>query len=468
MNKEMLLRVAGWVIVPIIMLLCPPPEGLSLAAWKLSAFYIAAIMGLICRPLPEPAVLLISLGGYAVFCSGMTIATSGYSLSGPWLVFTAFMIGKSFVDTGLGQRIAYVLVGKFGQTSLRLGYVAALTDLIISPGTPSNTARTGGIVLPIFRSMAVTLGSEPGSTARRIGGYFGLLLHYISLSTAAMFLTSNATNLMTLSFAQNAFGIEVNWGTFALALGVPGFFILLLGPWLVYKMYPPEITVVDNKKIADEGLAKLGPMSIREKLLVVFFVLALVLWSTTAWTKINSAAVALGTVGLLLFFRVMSWETLVGEKNAWSTFMWYGGILGLADGLAKLGYFKWLAQVLGKVIDFHGMHPVAVMLLLVAITFPIRYLFASLGTFVSTMVPVIYALAKVGGVDGMLAFVMLCPTTLYWCILTHYGNAVSPVLFGAGWVDQKTWWLKGGILGIIMVVLLYAIGLPWWKMLGYW
>ena len=468
MDKNVIFRLIGWVTVPAILLLCPVPEGLTPKAWILSAFYIAAIMGLIFRPLPEPAVLLVVLGVYSVFCAGTSIALSGYSASGVWLVVAAFLVGKAFIDTGLGQRIAYVLIGKLGKTSLALGYVAAITDLIIAPATPSNTARTGGIVFPIFRSLAYTLGSEPGDTSRRIGAYIALLLHYVSLTTGAMFLTSNATNILTLTFAKNTFGIDVDWGTFALAIGVPGFFILLMGPWLVYKIYPPTIKDIDNKALAKEGLERLGPMSIREKLLIVLFIVALILWSTSAWTNIASAAVAVAFAGALLFFRVVTWDVLVSEKGAWSTFIWYGGILSLAGGLAQAGYFKWLADVLGKVISFHGMHPVAVMLLITALTLPTRYLFASLGSFVSTMVPVIMVLAQVGGVPGMLAFVMFCPTTLYWCLFTHYGNACSPVMFGPGYVDQKTWWIKGLILGVIAVLVLYAIGLPWWKMLGYW
>ncbi|SQB20890.1 Sodium:sulfate symporter [Citrobacter koseri] len=62
---------------------------------------------------------------------------------------------------GLGKRIAYILIGKIGNTTLGLGYVTVFLDLVLSPATPSNTARAGGIVLPIINSVAVALGSEP-------------------------------------------------------------------------------------------------------------------------------------------------------------------------------------------------------------------------------------------------------------------------------------------------------------------
>ena len=47
-----------------------------------------------------------------------------------------------------------------------LGYVTALLDLILSPATPSNTARAAGIVYPINLSIAESIGSYPGDTAK--------------------------------------------------------------------------------------------------------------------------------------------------------------------------------------------------------------------------------------------------------------------------------------------------------------
>ncbi|XNM44086.1 anion permease [Escherichia coli] len=52
----------------------------------------------------------------------------------------------------------------------------------------------------------------------------------------------------------------------------------LVTPLVIYTMYPPEIKKVDNKTIAKAGLAELGPMKIREKMLLGVFVLALLGW----------------------------------------------------------------------------------------------------------------------------------------------------------------------------------------------
>ena len=137
--------------------------------------YLAAIFGLVFRPFDEAVILLAAIGISGLAFGNIFGLLSGYASSSAWLVFSAFGIGTAFTFTGLGRRVAYVLIGKFGRTTLRLGYVAAVTDLAISPATPSTTARTGGIGYPIFQSIAVALDSKPGPTARRVGAMVALM-----------------------------------------------------------------------------------------------------------------------------------------------------------------------------------------------------------------------------------------------------------------------------------------------------
>lgn len=457
-----------WIAVPVCILLSPCPEGLNPKAWTLLAFYLATIVGLTLRPLPEPAVSLVVLAVYSLCFGGTSISLSGFSSGTTWLVFAACLVGHAFVSTGLGSRVAFLLINRFGQTPLRLGYVAAVTDMLISPATPSNTARTGGIIFPIFRSVAITLDSEPGPSARRIGSYFALLLHAISLTTATMFLTATAPNTLFFTFAKNVVGVDVTWGFHALAAFPPCFVILMLLPPLIYRIYPPSITTIDNKTLAAEGLEKLGPFSYREKMLVLLFIAALLLWGTSNWTKINNTAVALFFVGGALFFNVVEWDGLLKEKSAWNTLIWYATILSLAGGLTSFGFFKWLGAVVQARVDFTGMSPVLVIVLLVASSLPLRYVFASLGAYVGTMMPVFLLLSQAGGVPPMLASIALCATMVFGCLQTHFGNGVSPIIYGAGYVDQKAWWGYGLLLCIICTSLMFLIGFPWWALIGVW
>ena len=50
-----------------------------------------------------------------------------------------------------------------------MSYSLVMTDVTLASGIPSITARSGGIVLPITRSIAELYDSHPGPTAGRLG-----------------------------------------------------------------------------------------------------------------------------------------------------------------------------------------------------------------------------------------------------------------------------------------------------------
>lgn len=454
--------------VPIVILLFPAPAGLTVAGWRLFAVYFAAIVGLILRPYNEAVVLLAAIGISGLALGNIGALLSGYANSVTWLVFSAFMISAAFISTGLGRRIAYILVSRFGRTTLGLGYVAVLTDLIISPATPSNTARTGGMVYPIFQSAAVALDSRPGPTSRRIGAYLTLVLYYTSFTTGYTFLTAMAPNALILSFAQNIFKIKVDWLLWAKAAIVPGLLTLLAIPWFVYKVFPPEIKQIDNKGLAAKGLAELGPMSVREKILALLFVLAVAGWGLGSFFKIDATAVAVAFVAGCLLTGVVSWESILSSKGAWSTLIWYGGIIGLAEALAKAKFFEWLAKLIANHANFTSLNSLVVIAILVFLSVVVRYVFASMAAYVATMVPVVFTIALVAHVPVMPLFFLVAFAAGYGGMLTHYGGALSPVLFGTGYVDQKTWWKIGAEMAVVSFLINFAVGLPYWKLIGIW
>jgi DASS family divalent anion:Na+ symporter len=420
------------------------------------------------RPVPEAVVLLVTIAISSIFFKNTSLVLAGFASTTAWLVFSAFMLGQAFVETGLGKRIAYLLIGKLGRTTLGLGYVAAFTDLIISPATPSNTARTGGLVYPIFRSIAVTLDSEPGPSARRIGSYLSLLLYQISITTASMFLTASATNLLVTTFANSILKVNITWMQWAQAIFPPAFIILLTLPYIVYKLYPPELKVINNKEIAQRGLAESGPITRREITLAVLFLLALLGWATGSITKIDATAVAVGFVAACLVTGVVSWENLLNAKGAWSTFIWYGGIISLADGLTKAGFFTWLTKVLSASVNFAGYNTYMVLLGLLILSLVVRYFFASLAPYCTTFLPVLFTLGLVANVPPLPLIFLLGASSEFGCLLTHYGNAVAPVLYAPGYVDQATWWKVGTMITLLCAVFYMTVGLSYWKLIGLW
>jgi len=151
---------------------CPIPVGLKPEAWRLFATFVATIAGFIMQPLPIGSIAFISIT-FTVLTGVLKSpeVLSGFSSSTIWLIVSAFLFSRAFTKTGLGRRIAYKLIKKFGDSTLKLGYIMTFSEFIIAPATPSNTARGGGIMFPIARSLSTAFHSEPGVSSQRMGAY---------------------------------------------------------------------------------------------------------------------------------------------------------------------------------------------------------------------------------------------------------------------------------------------------------
>lgn len=465
--KDKLWRVAVMAAIVAIAWFGGTPEGLKPQVWQLFGIYLATIVGLVLKPFPVPITVLLGVATSSILLSNTKDVLAGYSNTALWLIFAAFALSVAFGKTGLGHRIAYHLVRLFGSTTLRLGYVTAFLDLILSPATPSNTARAAGIVYPINLSIAEAVGSYPGETAKKAGAYLLQNGYFATKVTSFLFATAMAPNYLALDFITKLTGVSLNWAQWAAAMFVPGFIMLMLIPLIGYMYERPSVKDIDNKKIAADGLAELGPMKASEKGLIVIALLAITGWILPTFDiKIDATAVAIVAMIATFVCGIISWDDLLKTKAAWNTLIWFGGILGLSSALTKGKFFEWLAKYLEAHMNF-GLDPFMMLILISIISVVVRYFFASGTAYISAMLPVFLIVGINAGIDPtLLAFVMI-GTNAYGGSVTHYGAAPGPIIFSAGYNNVKDWWTVGLISAVVCLVLNYVIGIPWWKITGF-
>jgi L-tartrate/succinate antiporter len=206
------------ILVGLVLLLVPVPNGLSPKAWYYFTLFVAVVIALILEPIPAAAVGLIGVTAATVSllvtpkpADAIKWALSGFQDGTVWLIFVAFMFALGYEKTGLGRRIALNLVNLLGKKTLGLGYAVALADLVLAPFTPSNTARSGGTIFPVIKNIPPLYGSEPGSTSRKIGSYIMWTAFATTCLTSSMFLTGLAPNLLALSLVKQTAKIDITW-----------------------------------------------------------------------------------------------------------------------------------------------------------------------------------------------------------------------------------------------------------------
>ena len=480
MQSKKLLQYIFILALPILTFIIPAPAGLSAIGWHLIGIYVAAIIAIICKPLPTPVILLSAVVISAIVIANtpaevvngskialkQTVVLDGYKSSTTWLVFAAFTLSTAFVITGLGKRIAYKMIGAFGSTSLRLGYVGAFLDLLISPAMPSVTARGAGIMLPIMNSIAVSLGSEPdGKSANKIGSYLMANTYMVVKTTGYITFTAMATNALTLGLMEPILHLKLTWMEWFLAMSVPGLLALFLTPIFVYWLNKPELKKIDNKAIAKQGLEEMGPMSYAEKGLLVIFILAVLCWMFSGVLHLKSATVAIAIMPLLVICKVITWDDILNKKGAWNIFIWYGGLLGLASALKGAGFFTWLASVMEQLVGNNAGNATSITMIILLLSVAVRYFFASGGAYVASMIPVFAAVGMAAGASPVLLGLGLLATNSFGGMVTHYGSGPAAPIFGTGYNSIKSWWLTGGILALISLVIICTVGFGWWHML---
>jgi DASS family divalent anion:Na+ symporter len=454
------------LLVAVIIWFLPPPAGVAIKAWHLLAIFAATIVGLILQPLPMGAVVII--GTMATALTGILTpaeALNGFSNTTVWLIFAAFLFARGFIKTGLGRRIAYWFIRAFGHRTLGLGYSLVLSDLVIAPATPSNTARAGGVLFPVVRGLTTTFNSEPGPTAGRIGRFLMLSTYQGDVITSGMFMTAMAANPLIVELTMKTTNLQLSWGGWALAALVPGLLSLAVMPLVIYWLARPEITETpEATALAREQLAKMGTIRKGEWVVLGVFVLALALWGTATLTKLDATVVALLGVGIMLVTGVIGWDDVLGERSGWDALIWFGGLVGMATMIGRLGLIKWFSEyVAGYVKGWTWLPALGVLLLVYLYS---HYGFASLTAHVSAMFVPFLTVAIAAGAPPLLAALSLAFFSNLNACLTHYGTGPAPIYYGAGYTDLKTWWGIGFVASLVHIVIWLGVGPFYWKMLG--
>jgi len=473
------------LIIMAVMFYLPAPEAMPPQAWRYFAVFAAMIVGMILEPIPATAVSFIAVviciagGDYLLFTpkeladpafkagkEAMKWGLAGFSNSTVWLVFGAFIFALGYEVTGLGKRIALLLVKFMGRYTLTLGYAIVLADVLLAPFTPSNTARTGGIIFPVIKNLPPLFKSLPNdSSSRRIGGYLMWMMVLSTSISSSMFVTGAAPNVLGIEFINKIAHVQISWGQWFLAFLPVGIILLIVAPWLAYILYKPDITKSEEVSgWAGNALKEMGRLSKKEILLILLVIMSLILWVFGKSLGINATLVGLIAVSLMLALRIVPWKDVTHYSSAWNTLVNLSTLVVMANGLTKSGFIGWFAEMMRNHLE--GLSPTATIIALVLVFYFAHYLFASLTAHTATLLPVILAIAA--GVPGLpmnqLCLLLALSIGIMGC-LTPYATGPDVIIYGCGYMKSKDYWRLGFIFGVIFIAALLIIG---WPILALW
>lgn len=472
------------VIGAILWLLTPVrPGGLSVQAWEMFAIFVATIVGCITKPLPIGGTTLIGLivtvlVGLAPVQNEVNPKTgvvnagilSAFSNSASWLIAMAFIMAYGISKTGLGNRIAYWMIRRFGKRSIGIAYAITGLEIVLGALIPSNSARTGGVVWPVTESISKDYDSLPNDPSRKkIGAFLSFIAFHANVISTALFITGAAPNMVASQMAVQK-GYTMSWISWFTAAIVPALIATIVIPLIIYKIFPPEIKETpDAKNWSDEHLAEMGPVSKPEKIMSVVFLLAIILWVLSGIFKIpqlDSTFVAFLAVGLLLITGVLTMQDALKQTGAWNILIWLSILVFMAGKLISFGFIDWFSKTIQT--GLHGISWEIVLAVLVILMFYTHYFFASGTAHMTALYLPFLSVAVATGAPLALSAMLLAFTGAINASTTHYANGPASILATTGYIKQGEWWKFNFILGLVYLLIFGVIGTVWMKIIGMW
>ena len=407
--------------------------------------------------LAEPATTLVFFLLVVVFrVAKPEVVFSGFTSSAWWLVLGGSITAIAVQTTGLGRRLAGLLLGRAAGSYPRAVTTVALAAVGLAFLMPSTNGRIM-LLMPIVLAFAERLGLAPGRP-----GYMGLVLTVAAASymPPTTILPANVPNSILLGAAESLYGVKLAYGPYLLLhfpiLGALKTAALI---WLVCRLFP------EREALRPTSFEDLGPLSREERWLAWLLALSLLLFATDFIHGISPAWVSLGT-GLLCFLPPLGLVTPADFSARINVVMliYIAGILGLGAVVADSGLSAAVSERLLAWANLTPGHNVGNVATLSAIGAGLAALTTATGV-PAVLTPLAQEFASASGLP--LLTVLMLQVVPFSTVFLPFESPPIMVALHLGGVGVRPANKLCLALAAVTVLVLLPLDYLWWRLLGY-
>lgn len=486
------LRAAGVIAALVVWLLLGASEGLSPDARVVAAIGTLMAIWWMSEAIPLSATSLLPIVLIPMLTERtVNEATAPYASSIVFLFLGGFLIAIAMEKWNLHRRIALLTLRRVGVQPKRIVLGMMLATGFLSMWV-SNTATTL-MMLPIGLSIltlvversrsAQTGGDAAGQLAaggrisdvvedeniKRFGICLVLAIAWSATIGGLGTLLGSPPNAIVAGYVAEELGRKIGFLEWMM-IGLPLSLVFVLIAWflmtnVMFRFHLDEVP--GGKRMIDEQIAALGPVSQGERMVMIVFGSAAFLWVVpgllTSLTgldlgmfgDLNDTAVAIAA-GIALFIlpgrgrtaMVLNWKD-AEDGLPWGVLLLFGGGLSLAGAVAASGLDQWFGQ------QVTGLGVLPPILLIAAVTTLILFLteVTSNTATAATFIPILGGVAMGIGVDPMgllipAAFAATC------AFMLPVGTPPNAIVFGTGAVTIGQMARGGVVLNLVGIVLI--------------
>lgn len=231
-------------------------------------------------------------------------------------------------------------------------------------------------------------------------------------------------------------------------------------PWVIYKVYPPEIKETPEAPLAAQAeLVKMGKFSKNEWIMAITFVSVVFLWVMSSAWNIDKTVVAFGGLAVLMLANIFTVEDLKKEGGALEILIWFAILYTMSVYLNKFGFMGWLGNHVADSVA--GLSwPVAYASLIVAYVL-IHYFFVSQTAQMLALFGVFLKVGLAVGVPGEMMALMLLFATNFNAIITPQGSSANVIYIGSGYITPGEIYKVGGLVTLVNTLVFLTTGSAW-------
>ncbi len=455
------------IVAFIAMLLIPPPENLSIAAWRVAAVAVLLAIFWLSEAIPVAATALLPLALFPTL-GVFSVAEAAAPYANPivFLFLGGFLIALAIERWNLHRRMALNVILRVGaREDMQIaGFMIATAALSM---WVSNTA-TAVMMLPV--ALSVIPRTSTGQIDPQKKAFSAALL--LSVAYAANIggvatLIGTPPNALLAGFMQETYGIEIGFAQW-MQVGVPVTLVMLIICWLLltrilYKVEQTELPGA-RRKIA-QALEEMGPPSGMEKRVACIFSLTAILWISRPilsdqFPQLQLSDTSIAIAGALLLFiiptgqrdgdQLLTWEH--AERLPWGVLLLFGGGLSLAAAVSGSGLAEWIGNSLTGLDNWPVLGLVIVVTLLIIFLTELTSNIATAATFL----PLVAALAVTLGQPPLLLAIPAVVASSY-AFMMPVATPPNAIVFSSGAIRIPEMVRAGIWLNLIGAIAIVAI-----------
>ncbi|WP_041585166.1 SLC13 family permease [Syntrophus aciditrophicus] len=390
------------------------------------------------------------------------VVMGGFTSSAVWVLIPALYFGFVLQKTGLGKRIAYMVLKTFPATWLGLAISWLVIGVALSALTPSIVVRVA-IVVPIAIGIVEACKVEFRSKG---SAYICLLAWGMALLPGTGWLTGSLSGPIMQGFFPPEIKPMANFADWFKILALPWFVVTILYVFFAYIFAKPKEAIAISSDMFKEEYKKLGPMSKDEIVSLLILVGSLLMFFTENQHGIPTAATALFALFLFVMFRIITGPDISAGIN-WDVVCFFGIAVALPPIFGVSGISAWFGPLIkGPIMSMAG-SPLLFMLVITLGLMVIRFVDVPWGftTCALTIIMLIPLFNDFG-------YHPLTVTMAYLIAINFFLLSYQQpfLLMGEGMIQGRGWApshvLMFGLIYIASAFISLLVAVPYWKMIG--